>query len=61
MRLYAWKPEGHGPLSFFVMAKSEDAAKKSINNFIANMKKNMIPIFGLRSATQKVYGQTTMN
>jgi len=38
MKLYAWQPKGHGELSFFVMADSEDTAKESINEFIKKHK-----------------------
>ena len=31
MKLYAWQPRGHGELSWFVMADSEQAALDAIN------------------------------
>lgn len=30
MKLYAWIPKGHGPFSFFVMAKSIEEAKAAV-------------------------------
>jgi hypothetical protein len=33
-KLYAWQPKGFGPLSFFVMALSEDQAKDSVDRYI---------------------------
>ena len=30
MKLYAWRPDGHGQLSFFVMAESEQAARAAV-------------------------------
>jgi hypothetical protein len=34
MKLYAWQPTGHGPLSFFVVAESESAARKAISDHL---------------------------
>ena len=34
MKLYAYRPEGFGPYSFFVMAESEEDAIKSIEQYI---------------------------
>ena len=31
MKLYAWRPDGHGQLSFFVMADSEQAARAAVD------------------------------
>lgn len=39
-KLYAWQPTGHGPFSFFVMAKSEDEAKASVDAYIEKMQKS---------------------
>jgi len=30
MKLYAWQPKGHGEMSFFVMAGSEEQAKIAV-------------------------------
>ena len=30
MKLYAWQPRGHGPLSFFVLAESEETARAAV-------------------------------
>lgn len=35
MNLYAFRPNGHGPQSFFVMAESEEEARMLINARIA--------------------------
>lgn len=35
-RLYGFYPDGHGPLSFFVVAGSEEEARKAINKFVAD-------------------------
>ena len=32
--LYAWQPRGHGELSFFVAASTEDEARKAIGKYI---------------------------
>ena len=37
MKLYAWQPKGHGEQSFFVMAKSENAARKAVRRKIAEL------------------------
>jgi hypothetical protein len=38
LRLYAWQPdECHGPLSFFVMARSEEEAKRFV---VEHVRKN---------------------
>jgi hypothetical protein len=34
MKLYAFQPKGHGELSFFVMAESEDEAKQAVESYI---------------------------
>lgn len=34
MKLFAFKPNGHGPYSFFVMAENEEQAKKSVQDHI---------------------------
>jgi len=34
LKLYAFYPEGHGPLSFFVMAKDEHTAKTEVCAYI---------------------------
>lgn len=31
MRLYVWRPDGHGPLSFFVMAEDEATARAAVD------------------------------
>lgn len=36
MKLYAWQPSGHGELSFFVIAESEDAARSAVQAHIEN-------------------------
>ena len=35
MKLYAWRPKGHGEASFFVMAENEDEARKYVEAEIA--------------------------
>lgn len=35
MKLYAWQPSGHGQLSFFVCAESEEAARAAVEAKIA--------------------------
>ena len=35
--LYVWKPNGHGPKSFFVMAKSTEEALNSVITYINEM------------------------
>lgn len=34
MNLYAFQPKGHGPSSYFVMAKDEASAKEVVRNCI---------------------------
>jgi hypothetical protein len=34
MKLFAWQPTGHGPLSFFVMAEDEASARVAVEAFI---------------------------
>ena len=34
MKLYAFKPQGHGEQSFFTIAKSEEEAIKAVNKHI---------------------------
>jgi len=34
VQLYAFHPNGHGEMSFFVMAKSEDEARQYVDNLI---------------------------
>lgn len=38
MKLYAWKPDGHGELSFFVMAESEAQAVACVEKEIDRMR-----------------------
>lgn len=38
MKLYAWRPKYHGPLSFFVMAKSIEEAKAAVLKLIDDKK-----------------------
>jgi hypothetical protein len=33
MKLFAWQPTGHGPLSFFVMAEDEASARVAVEAF----------------------------
>ena len=33
-KLYAWQPEGHGPLSFFVAADSKQEAEESVRRYL---------------------------
>ena len=35
MKLFAWQPDGHGQLSWFVCAKTLDDAKKAIDQEIS--------------------------
>lgn len=35
MKLYAFQPNGHGQLSFFTMAESEEKAVKNVEALIA--------------------------
>jgi hypothetical protein len=37
MKLYAWQPNGHGQLSFFVCAESEEAARAAVESQIAKL------------------------
>jgi len=40
VKLYAFQPEGHGPLSYFVMAESEAQARAAVRRYIVdNMNK----------------------
>ena len=34
MKLYAFKPNGHGQASFFTIAKNEEEAKKIVNKYV---------------------------
>lgn len=34
MQLYLWSPNGHGPLSFIVVAESEEAARAAVETHI---------------------------
>jgi hypothetical protein len=34
MKLYAWQPHGHGELSFFVVAESEEEARRHVEEHI---------------------------
>ena len=34
MKLYAFQPEGHGPLSFYVVAESEEDARNRISEHL---------------------------
>lgn len=34
MKLYAWKPNGHGQISFFVMAESKEKAQEAVDAYI---------------------------
>lgn len=34
MQLYLWSPNGHGPLSFMVVAESEEAARAAVDAHI---------------------------
>ncbi len=38
MKLYAWQPNGHGELSWFVMAETEDNAKAAVEHEMARRK-----------------------
>ena len=38
MKLYAWQPQGHGEVSFFVIAESELQAIECVNAEIARRK-----------------------
>ena len=38
MKLYAWRPKYHGPLSFFVMAKSIEEARAAVLKLIDDKK-----------------------
>ncbi len=42
MKLYVWQPDYHGPLSFFVMAESEEKAEAEVNKYIHNHRKKTI-------------------
>lgn len=35
MKLYAWQPTGHGELSFFVAARTEEEAREAVEKYIA--------------------------
>ena len=36
MKLYAFQPQGHGPLSFYIIAESEEDARAKISEHILN-------------------------
>jgi hypothetical protein len=38
MKLFGWKPKGHGEYSFFVVADSEEKAQLAVNEYIKNHK-----------------------
>ena len=38
MKLYAWQPRGHGSLSWFVCAETEEAARAAVESEIARRK-----------------------
>ena len=38
MKMYVWTPDGHGQLSFFVMAESKAIAKKQVDTYIKESK-----------------------
>ena len=38
LKLYAWQPKGHGELSWFVLAKSEMAAKSYVESEMVRRK-----------------------
>lgn len=38
MKLYAWQPKGHGQLSWFVSAETEEAARDAVEREIARRK-----------------------
>ena len=40
LRLYAFRPEGHGPQSFYVMASSEDHARAMVDEYVQDMREN---------------------
>lgn len=37
MKLYVWTAKTHGPMSFFVMAESEEQAKEYVDKYIATI------------------------
>ena len=37
VRLFAWQPQGHGELSFFVAARSEAEAREAVEKYIDNL------------------------
>lgn len=37
-KLYAFQPDGHGELSFFVASVSEEAAKRAVENYVEENK-----------------------
>lgn len=36
VKLFAWQPQGHGELSFFVAARGEEEAREAVDKYIAN-------------------------
>jgi hypothetical protein len=40
MKLYVWTPDGHGQLSFFVMAESEEQAKAAVDRQVERVRRD---------------------
>ena len=39
MKLYAWQPNGHGEMSIFVVAESEEIARAKVDEYISTAPK----------------------
>ena len=44
MKLYAFQPRGHGDKSYFVLAESEDEARKAVRKKMRSLVKQMFGI-----------------
>jgi hypothetical protein len=58
MKLYAWQPREHGPLSFFVMADDEADARAAIDAAIESKGLRGADVDGWRSADGWAYQLT---
>jgi len=41
MKLYAWRPQGHGELEFYVLADNEEEARQAVDDIIEKNKDSM--------------------